>query len=100
MLLLVEFVAVVDPPELLPAPAPEKGTEDVAPSPHALSPSAPPLALESSPSPSPDLSPAPTPSSTPSLSDVRDVQHTSIENIDGEERESHLVDSKVDKRLR
>lgn len=104
VLLLVEFAVAVDPPELSPAPAPESGAEDVAPSPHTLSPPlsptapspspyfgsppAPPLALESSPSPSPDSSPAPTPSPTPSSSDVGDIQHTSTENADGEEGES------------
>ncbi|KAJ9691602.1 hypothetical protein PVL29_013710 [Vitis rotundifolia] len=77
VLLLVEFVVIVDPPKLSPAPAPESGAEDVALSPHALSfplsptvpspspyfgsPPAPPLALEYSPSPSPYSPSTPTP---------------------------------------
>ncbi|RVW65238.1 hypothetical protein CK203_062623 [Vitis vinifera] len=37
VLLLVEFVVVVDPTELSPAPAPKSSAEDVALSPYALS---------------------------------------------------------------
>ena len=85
MLLLVEFVVVVDPTELSPAPAPKSSAEDVALSPYALSlplspivpspspyfgsPPVPPLPLESSLWPSPDLPPA----STPYSSDNGDV---------------------------
>ena len=80
VLLLVEFVVIVDPPELSPAPTLKSGAEDVGLSPHALSlplsPTVlsrspyfgslpvPPLPLESSPWPSPDSPPTSTPYSS------------------------------------
>ncbi|RVW79753.1 hypothetical protein CK203_058230 [Vitis vinifera] len=89
VLFLVEFVVVVNPLELSPAPVPKSDIEDVAPLPHALSPqlspiapspfsyfrspSVSPLALEFSPSPLSNSSSASTPSSTPSSFDSGDV---------------------------